>query len=132
GFMVLNTGEPTVPHGWTIQFNEVAQNNKACPPITDEGFPPLSGTGIFLAGARHNTVQHNTVWSNRPSETTPFGGGIRLQSTTQFGGTTASRNLISHNQAFRNRPADIVWDRKGTNQFVANQCGRSRPRGLCH
>jgi parallel beta-helix repeat protein len=132
GFMVLNSGAPTVPHRWTIQLNDVTHNDKKCPPIAGEGFPPLSGTGIFLLGARNNVVQHNTVWSNRPGETTPFGGGIRLESSKPFGGTNAGGNMIAHNQAYRNKPADIVWDGKGTNKFLANKCGHSQPGGLCH
>ena len=132
GFMLLNTPAPILPHRWVVGSNDVTHNDKSCPAIKDEGFPPLSGTGIFLLGARNNVVTHNTVWANRPGEATPFGGGIRVQSSKPFGGTTASGNVIGRNVAYRNRPADIVWDRKGQNAFVKNKCSRSHPGGLCH
>jgi hypothetical protein len=40
--------------------------------------------------------------------------------------------VIKRNDAHKNSPADIVWDRKGTgNRFRLNHCDTSQPSGLC-
>ena len=37
------------------------------------------------------------------------------------------------NTAFRNHPADLIWDGTGVGvRFTGNACGTSLPSGLCH
>jgi hypothetical protein len=49
-----------------------------------------------------------------------------------FGGSAASKNRIISNHAFKNKPADIVWDGNGNgNKFRRNRCDTSVPGGLC-
>ena len=42
-------------------------------------------------------------------------------------------NLVSFNQAYKNKSVDIKWDGKGSgNKFKGNKCDTSQPSGLCH
>jgi hypothetical protein len=130
GFVLLNTSGPGGVHDWLLRDNQVHNNDRFC---KSEDGPPLSGIGIGIAGGRNNTIAHNDVWANRPAKDVPFAGGIVLVSSKPFGGSVESGNLIKGNIAYKNRPADIVWDGQGQrNRFVNNHCGRSIPNGLCH
>jgi len=132
GIALVNTGEPGGVHDWKVRGNEVLKNQAECPGGGDE--PAISGTGIILLGARGNLVRNNTVVGNRPADPSAIApGGIVLISSVPFGGTTAANNRIRRNWAFRNEPADIVWDGDGGgNRFFRNRCGTSQPGGLCN
>jgi hypothetical protein len=131
GIGLINTGQAGGVRGWTVRDNDVRKNNKFCP--GEEGGPPISGTGIGLIGAKKNSVQGNTVLSNRPSQAgAPFAGGIVLFSGKPLGGTVSAENVIKRNDAHKNLPADIRWDGKGKgNKFRQNHCDTSEPTGLC-
>ena len=42
-------------------------------------------------------------------------------------------DTVFANTAFRNHPADLMWDGAGVGvRFKANHCGTSIPSGFCH
>jgi hypothetical protein len=48
-------------------------------------------------------------------------------------GSNPEFDTISFNSAFRNHPADLIWDHTGFGvRFRHNACGTSIPGGLCH
>jgi hypothetical protein len=61
-------------------------------------------------------------------------GGIKVMSAKKLThGHNPKNDTIAGNQAFHNRPADLVWDGTGTGiHFVGNHCGKSLPGGFCH
>jgi hypothetical protein len=129
GIGVINTGAPGDARQWRIKGNTARQNNKFC--AAEDG-PPISGTGIGLLGAKRTRVKGNSVRGNQPRHPAPFSGGIVVISSKSFGGTDPAHNLIAHNVAFSNQPADIRWDGTGTdNRFRANSCATSQPSGFC-
>lgn len=130
GIGVVNTGAPGGARRWLIKGNTASQNNKFCK--AEEGGPPISGTGIGLIGARRSQVSDNSVRGNKPRKPAPFAGGIVVISSKPLGGTDPAHDLVAHNFAFGNEPADILWDGSGTdNRFRRNNCGSSQPSGLC-
>ena len=133
GAVVVDTPAPIQPHGYVLSMNQSYHNDRFCKGVPN-GPPPTSGTGIAIVGGRHIVVRANTVWANRPSKAgAAFPGGIVVASAKALGGAVESNNVVRNNQAYRNKPADIVWDGNGTgNQFVANTCGTSTPDGMCH
>ena len=132
GIALVNTGEPGGVHDWKVRGNEVLKNQANCP--GGGGEPGISGTGIVLFGARGNLVRNNSVVGNRPDDPSAIApGGIVLASSVPFGGSAAANNRIRRNWAFRNAPADIVWDGDGGgNRFFRNRCDTSQPGGLCN
>ena len=132
GIALVNTGEPGGVHDWKVRGNTVLKNRAECPGGGDD--PAISGTGIVLFGARGNLVRFNTVVGNRPADPSAIApGGIVLASSAPFGGSAAANNRIRQNSAFRNEPADIVWDGDGGgNRFFRNRCDTSQPGGLCN
>ena len=132
GIALLNTGAPSDVHGWKILDNDANQNTRACPGGGDA--PPISGVGIGVLGASHNTVAHNTVWGNHPTGDTVLSGGIVLFDTTKSDhGSTPNGNAIRRNVLYRNKAFDINDDQSGHgNAFVGNKCHSSNPAGLCH
>ena len=130
GMGLINTGSPGGVHDWAIKRNHVLRNVRRCP--DSGGGPPISGTGIALAGATHNTVRENVVNGNHPKGAGAFPGGIVVFSSAPFGGGNAAHNRVVRNRAHHNQPADILWDGKGKgNEFKRNHCGASQPGGLC-
>lgn len=131
GFLLLDTGAPTAPTGWELDKNRSNNNNKACPPVDEEGVPPLSGVGIALAGASDNRITANEVNNNVPSGPSPFiAGGIVLVPTTDFGGGAPTDNRIRKNHLEGNQPFDLS-DAGQNNHFRNNHCTSSQPDGLC-
>ena len=42
-------------------------------------------------------------------------------------------DTVARNTAYRDHPADLIWDGTGTGTtFTANRCATSVPSGLCH
>ncbi len=92
----------------------------------------LQGGGILLLGATHSLVTHNKVVGNSGKQINS--GGIVVASAKALThGSNPNFDTISFNFAFRNHPADLVWDGTGVGvRFKGNACGTSLPPGLCH
>jgi hypothetical protein len=133
GFVFVDTGEnPDPTADWWVRGNTSSRNNGDCPGNEEEGIPPFSGVGILLGGTQAVHVSHNDVFSNRPTNDSPFSGGIVVASTTELGGAEPTDNVVSGNTAFHNLPADIRWDETGSgNVFKRNVCGVSEPHWIC-
>jgi hypothetical protein len=131
GIFLLDDGQRGGVGNALIAHNSVTRNNKFCPkhgdiPIT------IKGGGILLLGATHTVVSHNTVLGNQGRQLNS--GGIVVASAARLSkGANPSHDTIVANWAFRNHPADLIWDGTGVgNRFLRNHCGKSIPRGLCH
>ncbi len=131
GIFLFDTGAPGPVADWSVEDNEVEENNRACP-AGEEGGPAASGTGILLGGTRDVSVRDNEVEDHAPALESPFSGGIVVVSTTDAGGAEPAGNAVVGNEAEDNRPYDVRWDRTGSgNAFRGNDCERSRPRRIC-
>ncbi len=129
GMLILETGAPDPSGDWRVTKNRARHNTEAC---LDTPGGDLSGGGIVLAGTDRVTVRGNKVFGNAPSVPSPFAGGIVVVSSAMAGGDEPNDNRIVRNVAFRNDPADIVWDESGTgNEFLSNRCGTSIPEVIC-
>jgi parallel beta-helix repeat protein len=129
GILVLDDGQPGGAGNTGVVHNSVSKNNKFCP--KSEEAPPLQGGGILLLGATHTLVAHNGVFGNSGKQFNS--GGIVVVSAHMFKGSNPDFDTIAHNIAFRNHPADLIWDGTGVGvRFKANHCGTSLPPGLCH
>jgi hypothetical protein len=128
GIIVLGDAPGPVAH-WTLSFNRVGVNNRACPGNPDEGESPLSGLGIGLSGAQHVRVAHNRVLRNRHLHKSPISGGIVVEKGDM--GTNPDDVLVSRNVALLNRPFDLKWDGSGDVTFSKNVCQKGDPSRLC-
>jgi nitrous oxidase accessory protein NosD len=130
GILVLDDGQPGGAGNTAIVENTAVRNNKFCPASEDS--PPLKGGGIALVGATRSVVADNAVFGNRGSRFNS--GGIVVVSAHPLDkGSNPNFDLVIHNRARRNRPADLRWDGTGIGvRFIANHCGTSTPSGLCH
>ncbi len=115
---------------YTIEDNTVRNNNKACPAA--EGHPAFSGHGIALAGVHDTVVKGNEVTGNDSSATSDLPkGGIVVFSTAFLGGADPTDNTVRDNDAHKNMPADIVWDKTGSgNEVKDNDCHLADPDNL--
>jgi parallel beta-helix repeat protein len=131
GIFVLDDGQPGGAGNATIWHNSVFKNNKFCPK-TPETPVNLQGGGILLLGATHTLVAGNSVAGN--SGTQINSGGIVVASAHALtGGSNPDFDTIASNTAYRDHPADLIWDGTGTGvKFTANHCATSIPSGLCH
>ena len=130
GILVLDDGQPGGAGNTGVVHNSVSKNNKFCP--KNEEAPPLQGGGILLLGATHTLVAHNGVFGNSGKQFNS-GGIVVVSAHALTKGSNPNFDTIAHNTAFRNHPADLVWDGTGVGvRFKANHCGTSRPPGLCH
>lgn len=131
GIMVLDDGQAGGAGNAVVVHNSVSRNNKFCPA---EGDTPvaLQGGGILLLGATHTLVARNIVTGNSGAQINS--GGIVVSSAAALThGSDPDFDTIVGNVAFRNHPADLVWDGTGTGvRFIANRCATSIPSGLCH
>jgi len=130
GVIVLDDGQPGGAGNATIEHNSVNKNNKFCPPSEDG--PALQGGGILLLGATRTLVARNSVAANTGKQINS--GGIVVASAKQLtGGSDPNFDTIASNTAYRDHPADLIWDGTGTGvTFTGNRCGTSLPAGLCH
>lgn len=130
GVLVLDDAQPGGVGNAVVRDNRIAGNNKLCP--ASEEAPPLQGGGILLLGATFTRVLDNKVLGNAGQQINS--GGIVVASAHPItGGSDPHFDVIVHNTAFRNRPADLIWDGTGTHvRFAANHCATSIPSGLCH
>ena len=131
GIMVLDDGQPGGAGNAVVTRNSVSRNNKFCPKHGDTPVN-LQGGGILLLGATHTLVAHNSVIGNSGRQINS--GGIVVASARALThGSNPNFDTIAGNVAFRNHPADLVWDGTGTGvRFIANFCATSIPPGLCH
>jgi hypothetical protein len=130
GVLVLDDGEPGGAGNATIEHNSVTKNNKFCP--ASEDAPALQGGGILLLGATRTLVAGNSVAGNTGKQLNS--GGIVVASAKPLtGGSDPNFDTIARNTAYRDHPADLIWDGTGTGvTFTGNHCTTSLPPGLCH
>jgi hypothetical protein len=93
---------------------------------------PFQGGGILLLGATHTLVAANSVAGNAGKQLNS--GGILIASARALtGGSNPNFDTIAGNTAYRDHPADLLWDGTGTGvTFTGNHCAVSIPSGLCH
>jgi hypothetical protein len=131
GILVLDDGQKGGAGNAVIVRNVAARNNKFC---AKSGDTPVNtqGGGILLLGATRTLVAHNAVFGNAGRQFNS--GGIVVLSASKIShGSNPNHDTIAANHAFRNRPADLIWDGTGVGvHFVANHCGTSQPAGFCH
>ena len=86
----------------------------------------------MLLGATRTLVAGNSVAGNTGKQINS--GGIVVASAKQLtGGSDPNFDTIARNTAYRDHPADLIWDGTGTNvTFTGNHCTTSLPPGLCH
>jgi hypothetical protein len=130
GIFVLDDGSPGGVGNALIAENSVFRNNKFCP--KSEEAPPLKGGGILLLGATKTVVARNSVGRNSGKQINS--GGIVVASAKPLtGGSDPRFDKIVANTAFRDHPADLIWDGTGSHiKFAHNRCRTSVPSGLCH
>lgn len=131
GIFVLDDGQPGGAGNAVVQGNSVFRNNKFCPK-NEETPVPLQGGGILLLGATQTTVSGNSVAGNVGNKINS--GGIVVASAASLtGGSNPNFDTIIRNTAYRDKPADLIWDGTGKRvRFIQNHCTTSIPGGLCH
>ena len=130
GILVLDDGQRGGAGNATIRDNSVFKNNKFCPKSEDT---PVStqGGGILLLGASYTLVARNSVEGNTGKQFNS-GGIVVLSARKLTKGSNPNFDTIARNTAFRDHPADLIWDGTGTHVlFGANYCRTSVPPGLC-
>ena len=127
GIILLGDAPGPVSH-WTLSFNRIGVNNRACPGNPDEDEPPLSGLGIGLLGAQHVRVAHNRVLRNRHLHPSFVSGGIVVLKGDR---TSTDDVSVRRNVALLNRPFDLRWDGNGDATFSGTVCQRGDPSRLC-
>ena len=131
GVLVLDDGQAGGAGNAVIEGNSVFRNNKLCPANEDTPIPTQGG-GILLLGATQTKVVDNSLKGNMGNKLNS--GGIVVASASHLtGGSDPEFDTIAHNTAFRDKPADLIWDGTGNSiNFVGNYCKTSIPTGLCH
>jgi hypothetical protein len=131
GILVLDDGQPGGAGNAVIRDNSVFKNNKFCPAHGDTPVATQGG-GILLLGATRTLVTHNSVGGNSGKQINS-GGIVVVSAKALTKGSDPNFDTVSFNSAFRDHPADLIWDGTGTHvAFRANRCGTSIPSGLCH
>ena len=113
GVFLLDDGQPGGSADNAVLGNQVRRNNHRCAVEEVPNTPFIRGGGIVAAGSQHNLIARNVVRGNRGH--TRFSGGIVLVATPAASAdgsfSAATHNLVIHNRASRNLPADLVEDR---------------------
>ena len=131
GVIVLDDGQPGGAGNAVIRNNSVFKNNKFCPAHGDTPVATQGG-GILLLGATRTLVTHNSVQGNSGKQINS-GGIVVVSAKALTKGSDPNFDTIAFNTAFRDHPADLIWDGTGTNvTFTGNHCTTSLPPGLCH
>jgi nitrous oxidase accessory protein NosD len=131
GILVLDDGQPGGAGNADIRDNSVFKNNRFCPK-SEETPVATQGGGILLLGATRTLVKDNSVEGNSGSQFNS-GGIVVLSAAALTKGSNPDFDTIAFNTAFRDRPADLRWDRTGVRvRFTGNVCATSVPPGLCH
>jgi len=131
GILVLDDGQPGGAGNAVIRDNSVFKNNKFC---AAHGDTPVAtqGGGILLLGATRTLVTHNSVGGNSGKQINS-GGIVVVSAKALTKGSDPNFDTIAFNTAFRDHPADLIWDTTGVHvTFRGNHCGTSIPPGLCH
>jgi nitrous oxidase accessory protein NosD len=130
GILVLDDGQPGGAGNADIRDNSVFKNNRFCPK-SEETPVATQGGGILLLGATRTLVKDNSVEGNSGSQFNS-GGIVVLSAAALTKGSNPDFDTIAFNTAFRDRPADLRWDRTGVRvRFTGNVCATSVPPGLC-
>src|SRR5580704_11090621 len=131
GILVLDDGQPGGAGNAVIVDNSVLNNNKLCAKNSDTPVNTQGG-GILLLGATQTLVADNSVAGNSGKQFNS-GGIVVLSARAISHGSNPNFDTIARNTAFRNHPADLIWDRSGVGvRFKANHCRTSVPSGFCH
>ena len=131
GILVLDDGQPGGAGNAVIVDNSVLNNNKFCAKSSDTPVNTQGG-GILLLGATQTLVADNSVAGNSGKQFNS-GGIVVLSARAISHGSNPNFDTIARNTAFRNHPADLIWDRSGVGvRFKANHCQTSVPSGFCH
>ena len=131
GILVLDDGQKGGAGNAVIKHNRVFNNNKLFKKNEDTPVDTKGG-GILLLGATHTLVTHNSVTGNAGKKFNS-GGIVVLSAKPLTGGSNPNFDTISFNSAFRNHPADLIWDHTGVGvRFRHNACATSIPGGFCH
>ncbi len=131
GILVLDDGQPGGVGNTNVWRNSVFRNNKFCPKH-EETPVNLEGGGILLLGATHTRVVGNSVGGNAGKQINS-GGILVVSAHALTKGSDPQFDAIVGNTAYRDHPADLIWDGTGTGvNFFANHCKTSVPGGLCH
>jgi hypothetical protein len=131
GILVLDDGQPGGAGNAVIVDNSVLNNNKFCAKSSDTPVNTQGG-GILLLGATQTLVADNSVAGNSGKQFNS-GGIVVLSARAISHGSNPNFDTIARNTAFRNHPADLIWDRSGVGvRFKANHCRTSMPSGFCH
>ena len=110
---VFVIGQPRPAGGFRIVANTISRNTRACPAGGD--WPALSGIGVALVGASHDTVVANVVRDNVPSGESAVSAGVAV--LAEPGGTPAEHNVVTGNVIAGNDP-DILWDGAGSGNVL--------------
>jgi hypothetical protein len=108
--------------------NTMRDNTLTCGPL-GETIPPLSGSGILIAGASDVLVLDNVVSGNVPAGPTGARSGISI--VPGLAGDLGTGNRIIANSVRDNVPLDIELAQGGEVDVVANRCGTSDVEGVC-
>jgi hypothetical protein len=131
GILVLDDGQPGGAGNAVIRNNSVFKNNKFCPAHGDTPVATQGG-GILLLGATRTLVTHNSVEGNSGRQINS-GGIVVVSAKALTKGSDPNFDTVAFNTAFRDHPADLIWDGTGVHvTFRGNHCGTSIPPGLCH
>jgi hypothetical protein len=131
GILVLDDGQPGGAGNAIIRDNSVFKNNKFCPAHGDTPVATQGG-GILLLGATRTLVTRNSVAGNSGKQINS-GGIVVVSAKALTKGSDPNFDTVAFNSAFRDHPADLIWDGKGVHvTFRGNHCGTSVPSGLCH
>ncbi|MFF4230701.1 nitrous oxide reductase family maturation protein NosD [Streptomyces sp. NPDC001820] len=126
GVFVVGDESKPAAGAMTVRGNMVYKNNKFC--AATPRLPAVQGSGIVLTGSEATVVRGNLILDNVGSS--PLSGGIVLFKS--FVGAQNTANVVQHNQALGNKPADLLDGGGGTgNTFLGNVCQASNPAGMC-
>jgi hypothetical protein len=90
------------------------------------GVPNVGGECAFDEAYAQNPLVNAMCVGLLPTERV-------LSAKAQTGGSNPNFDTISFNSAFRNHPADLIWDHTGVGvRFRHNACRTSIPDGFCH
>jgi parallel beta-helix repeat protein len=133
GLGFFDAGRQGPTKAWVVSGNTVEHNNQQCPGLP-EGDPAISGNGIVILGGQHIVLERNVVRSNQraPGASTSFSGGVVIMTIPDVVPTAPIDDVVVANTIRNNLPADVVYDETGSGvRFVANDCVKSEPNGLC-
>jgi hypothetical protein len=91
-------------------------NTKACPPITDENFPPVSGIGVGIVGGNDVRLDGNSISRNVRGGDSPFSAGVVMIAGP---GGTAPRNISIHGNHMKGNSQNFFSDGTAVNVKIS-------------